>query len=151
MFSSFILSGAVLAVLNALPTTALVFPTTLGDVNITAASSHPILEARNGREIINIDCDLKSKNSGTWGKWEIVGHYGKIPMGIIYLKTVMGKPKNGRGPQNCGRDPKGEKELESYGEIAWAAQQVYDTCQWKGGIYMKDQWSVIIHEDWTDC
>ncbi|KAK3949273.1 hypothetical protein QBC32DRAFT_408021 [Pseudoneurospora amorphoporcata] len=102
MFSSFILSGAVLAVLNALPTTALAFPTTPGDVNITAASSHPILEARNDRDIINIDCDLKSKNSGTWGKWEI--------------------------------DPTGAKELESYGEIAWAAQQVYDTCQWKGAF-----------------
>ncbi|CCC09400.1 hypothetical protein SMACR_05183 [Sordaria macrospora] len=157
MFSSFSLFGAVLAVLNALPTTALAlaFPTTTtpSDVNTTTSSSQPILETRyNRREIISVDCDDEKNHSGSdkWGKWEAAGNWDRFEDSIKYLNGVQEKLKNGRGPGNCGRDPKADKELDSYGEIAWAAEVVYDKCGDKGRISMKDQWSVVLKEDMTD-
>ncbi|KAJ4418129.1 hypothetical protein N0V85_001559 [Neurospora sp. IMI 360204] len=149
MFSSLILSGAVLAMFQALPTT-LAFPT-------NDTSTNPILEARmmNGREILRFDCDNPSNGGFTkWGAKYVFE-------GIKHLNEVSGKPKNGPGPQNCGRALRVDKELNSYAEIAWAAQEIQKKCQYggvnnnggylKGAVYMKDQWSVIVRFDGVNC
>ena len=66
-----------------------------------------MLEARekNGREITGIDCDTKEHHMGDrWDKWERVKwDDGYIDDGIKHLYGVDGKPKNGKGPNNCGR------------------------------------------------
>ncbi|OLN94123.1 hypothetical protein CCHL11_07145 [Colletotrichum chlorophyti] len=97
------------------------------------------------------------------------GNRTAIHVGIDYLRTVPGKPKNGAGPANCGRvscrdstgiwwcnDAGNSKELESFGDIADGAQRVLEKCPDKldanqgagmtvsGQAFHKDKWNVVV-------
>ncbi|KAK3500617.1 hypothetical protein B0T13DRAFT_447290 [Neurospora crassa] len=188
MFSSLILSGSLLAIFQTIPT-ALALPTPDGpfipdsqtspgygiqddllpSFNITAIPDG-ILEARGGvknsREVIRVDCDIGGSSSST--KWGYASAK-YVAAGVKHLKEVSGTPSNGPGPGNCGRAPRVGKELSSYGEIAWAAQEVQKRCYYqgqstgtpaninnnggylKGAVYMRDQWSVIVRSDHDNC
>ncbi|KAK3489477.1 uncharacterized protein B0T23DRAFT_398001 [Neurospora hispaniola] len=203
MFSSLVLSGALLAIFQTIPTT-LAFPTfnsnsptpssydipssdyTIQDdlphpsFNITTATEEEdpatiagggIIEARavkNSREVIRVDCDIGGGSSSSSTKWGYaLAKY--VAAGVKHLKEVSGTPSNGPGPGNCGRAPRVGKELSSYGEIAWAAQEVQKRCYsqgqstgtpaninnnggyLKGAVYMRDQWSVIVRSDHDNC
>ncbi|KAK0702518.1 hypothetical protein B0T21DRAFT_416915 [Apiosordaria backusii] len=86
--------------------------------------------------------------------------------GIAYLRKVSSPPpKNGPGPNNCGRvscgynaaiywcnDNDDEKELDSWDSIADGASYIYGECTVgadisklvAGQIFYKDKWNVIV-------
>ncbi|KAK3389089.1 hypothetical protein B0T20DRAFT_397401 [Sordaria brevicollis] len=188
MFTSFVVAGtALLAMFQALPTT-LAFPTSNTPDGITDFNStmpaELLLEARrvNNRDIDRVDCDNQDPVEKKWR----LAKTRDIKNGINHLNDVSGRPKNGPGPGNCGRvscswkaaiywcnESKKEKELESYQEIAWAAEQLIDKCplKWangndgtpanvnnnaqlqyvKGQLFMKDGWSVLVRYDDDNC
>ncbi|KAL0466587.1 hypothetical protein QR685DRAFT_600446 [Neurospora intermedia] len=186
MFSSLFLSGALLAscIFQTIPTT-LAFPTPDGPFipdsqvspgygiqddlpafNMTTATEEVGARAvKNSREVIRVDCDVGGGSSTKWGY--ALAKY--VAAGVKHLKEVSGTPSNGPAPGNCGRAPRVGKELSSYGEIAWAAQEVQKRCYsqgqstgtpaninnnggyLKGAVYMRDQWSVIVRSDHDNC
>ncbi|OAQ72120.1 hypothetical protein VFPPC_00169 [Pochonia chlamydosporia 170] len=91
-----------------------------------------------------------------------------ISDGVIYLRGVKGKPKNGPGPGNCGRvscsynsaiywcnDNRSPKELNSFHDIADGADSVLLKCSYGsllqrrtgGQAFHPDKWNVIVRGD----
>ncbi|KAK3954333.1 hypothetical protein QBC32DRAFT_207943 [Pseudoneurospora amorphoporcata] len=155
-------------------------PPPAATINVTSTST--LLEARmkTFREIVDHDCDNTGNGNSKWGYAES----RRVWEGIYHLRKVQGKPTSGRGPANCGRvscswktaiywcndNPKVENQLDSYDDIAWAAEQVSSKCSYagtgentgtpamtnnkggylKGAVYMKGLWSVIVRYDDTN-
>ncbi|KAK4675920.1 hypothetical protein QC764_506440 [Podospora pseudoanserina] len=103
----------------------------------------------------DIDCNVDYKYAG---KVTIV-------WGINYLRSITGKPKNGPGPNNCGRvscswnsaiywcnDDTVEKEL-TWNDIADGASAVNEACKTNRGHDSKgrgsydDHWNVLVRGD----
>ncbi|KKK20494.1 hypothetical protein ARAM_001115 [Aspergillus rambellii] len=98
--------------------------------------------------------DFSSSDYSCQGRWEACSS-SYIYQGIEYLRKVKGRPGNGAGPGNCGRDSKG-KLLESFGSIADGAEKILDKCtygamlQWTSGqVFHETNWNVIVRKD--DC
>ncbi|KAG5995267.1 hypothetical protein E4U43_003068 [Claviceps pusilla] len=99
-------------------------------------------------------------------RWPLASTYALIG-GIRYLKSVPGKPGANPGPGMCGRiscswdsaiwwcnDNDHYFQLDSYKEIASAAQEVMDQCHFldttaktKGQAFVKGGWNVILRGD----
>lgn len=93
--------------------------------------------------------------------------------GINHLNNLTGKPANGPGPGACGRvscewgssiwwcnDNDERKELDSWNEIASAAEDISRQCFWTqrnhdvvtgGQIFQPDGWNVVVRHDNDDC
>ncbi|KAK1780019.1 hypothetical protein QBC45DRAFT_441408 [Copromyces sp. CBS 386.78] len=141
MFSSLVFSaGAILAMFQALPTTTLAFPTADPDSNsnsnspssipdyfiqgdgpppppaatLNVTSTSTLLEARmkTFREIVDHDCDNTGNGNSKWGYAES----RRVWEGIYHLR----------------KNPKVENQLDSYDDIAWAAEQVSSKCFYAG-------------------
>ncbi|KAK0658298.1 hypothetical protein QBC41DRAFT_385833, partial [Cercophora samala] len=104
------------------------------------------------------DCDIDEKPAQEWC----------VLTGIKYLRGVSGIPKNGPGPNECGRvscsyhcgihwcnDNTFEKEV-TWDGIADGAQELIGKCgtrdRWvkvKGRMYYKNNWNVLVKLD--DC
>ncbi|KAK4199941.1 hypothetical protein QBC40DRAFT_297015 [Triangularia verruculosa] len=109
----------------------------------------------------DIDCNIKTMSARNWA----------IKKGIEYLRGVSGTPKNGPGPNNCGRvscsyrsaiywcnEDDFEKEVTWEG-IADGALEVLNKCtigtsferDVKGRVDYKDKWNVLVRWDNDKC
>ncbi|KAF6830434.1 hypothetical protein CPLU01_07360 [Colletotrichum plurivorum] len=103
------------------------------------------------------------------------GNRSAASLGVDYLRTVPGRPRNGAGPSNCGRvscrnntgiwfcnDAKKPKELGSFSDIADGAARVLSVCQDKldanqgegmtvsGQAFHRKNWNVVVRGG-DDC
>ncbi|KAK3388550.1 hypothetical protein B0T20DRAFT_98089 [Sordaria brevicollis] len=88
----------------------------------------------------------------------------EIVKGIKYLRTVSGRPKNGPGPDNCGRVSCSyysaiywcnmnayDMTLDGFYDIANGAQRIVDTCRRgsrvEGQVHYTRGWNVLVRHD----
>ncbi|KKY32191.1 hypothetical protein UCDDA912_g07867 [Diaporthe ampelina] len=93
--------------------------------------------------------------------------------GINYLRNITGRPASSPGPGSCGRvscewgtsiwwcnDSDERKELDSWGQIADAAEDITRQCFWYardkslmtgGQIFQPDGWNVVVRHEGNDC
>ncbi|KAG5981221.1 hypothetical protein E4U55_003180 [Claviceps digitariae] len=99
---------------------------------------------------------LKVYCSNRGEKWGF-GETRRINEGIEYLHEISGTPTNGPGPGMCARNDH-EYKLDSYKEVASAAQAIVDKCARgyrravvKGQAFMPGDWNVVIKWDMANC
>ncbi|KAK1774804.1 hypothetical protein QBC45DRAFT_423878 [Copromyces sp. CBS 386.78] len=174
MLLSNIVLGGVFAMLQILPAGALPGRTSAAAAWRNATSSSTMLQPE--RRSSFVDVDRVDCHEEWWTNEVSRDHFARlreIKQGIQYLKNSVVGHNPVLGPSSCDRvscswnaaifwcneDPTNSKELPGYSTIAEAAEVLVDQCRKGdrkeddmnvhivGHLFMKDQWSVIIHLD----